>query len=70
LSNLSTLDLNDNKLTGTISSDICNLTNLFFFQAGNDDTGTNNFGGSAIPSCIGSLPALGEQSLFCAKIVV
>jgi len=58
LDNLTTLDLNDNKMTGTISSDICNLKDLFFFQAGNDDDGSNNFGGSTLPSCIGSIPTL------------
>jgi len=59
LSNLSTLDLNDNKLTGSLSSDICNLGKLFFLQLGNDEKGSNNFAGSTIPSCIGSIPSLG-----------
>jgi len=59
LNNLTTLDLNDNKMIGTISSYICNIKNLLFFQAGNDAIGSNNFGGSTLPSFIGSIPALG-----------
>jgi len=57
---LSTLDLNDNKLTGSISNDICNFKNLDFLQLGNEDKGTNNFSGTTIPACVGSLTKLSK----------
>jgi hypothetical protein len=58
LPNMTNLDFNDNKLTGSIPNKICGLAKLEFLQVGNQDAGSNNFGGATIPDCIGSLQKL------------
>jgi hypothetical protein len=57
---MSTIDLNDNKLTGSISNDICNLGKLNFLQLGNEQNVGNSFLGATIPNCIGLLQNLGK----------
>ena len=58
------IDLDYNKLTGTISSSIAKLTNLVFFTASE-----NNFDEQNLPSAIGEITSLKYLGLDSANLV-